>query len=135
MHHAIATQIPALLPPLKNTFRFQEIEDRPITFHNPQLEHHFERSLYYIWLSKNDRKELCQIVDAHLGSRGRGQKHPGDAGAEYREIGNPIQRPPPVDYTAMPRNLSVLDDTSPTSKSMKSVFTSLQLVFFIATLN
>jgi len=113
LQQAIATQIPALLPPLKNTYRFKEFEDNPITIHNPNLEHQFERSLYYIWLAKNDRQELCRIVDAHLGSHKKIRRHstfrPHHT-EEYREIGNPIQRPlGQADYSKMPRTLSLLD--------------------------
>ncbi|ODN03099.1 N-acylneuraminate cytidylyltransferase [Orchesella cincta] len=66
IHKAVQTQIPGLLPALKNSPQFDEIEDCPIYLRSPEFGKQFERSLYHIWLQKQDRNEVCHAVHRHL---------------------------------------------------------------------
>jgi hypothetical protein len=54
-------------------------------------------------------------VDAHLGSHKKTRRqNKTRTHDEYREIGNPIQRPlEEADYSKMPRTLSVLETNQP----------------------
>ncbi|CAL8088523.1 unnamed protein product [Orchesella dallaii] len=60
IHKSVQTQIPGLLPALKNSPQFDEIEDCPIYLRSPDFGKQFERSLYHIWLQKQDRNEKFQ---------------------------------------------------------------------------
>lgn len=66
MHRAISTQIPGLLPALKNSPQFDEFEENLIYLRSPEFEQHKARSLHYFWLPPKERTELCGIFQSHV---------------------------------------------------------------------
>jgi len=66
IQQAVQTQIPGLLPSLKNSPQFDEMEECPIYLRSPEFGKQFDRSLYHIWLQKQDRNEICHAVHRHL---------------------------------------------------------------------
>jgi hypothetical protein len=62
LHDELMLETPGLLPGLRNTPRFREVPNKPLTFVTPRFIHTKQRSQYHLLVSQHERDGLCQIA-------------------------------------------------------------------------